>query len=50
VRTTTGPAILVSGIKPHANTRVALIPEDVVYVQQPDYWTTSSSGAAIPVR
>ena len=38
VRTKTGPAILVSGIKPYANTRVALIPEDVVYIQQPDYW------------
>ncbi len=38
VRTVTGPAIFVSGIKPHADTRVALLPEDVVYFQQPDYW------------
>ena len=38
VRTTSGPAIQVSGIKPHADTKVALVAEDVVYVQQPDYW------------
>jgi hypothetical protein len=38
VRTTHGPAILASGLKPHADTRVALVPEDVVFVQAPDYW------------
>ena len=38
VRTTSGPAIQVSGIKPHADTKVALVAEDVAYVQQPDYW------------
>src|SRR4051794_32360616 len=38
VRTTSGPALLVSGTKPHATTRVALVPEDVVYIQAPDYW------------
>jgi hypothetical protein len=44
VRTVTGPAIMVTGIKPYDNTRVALVPEDVVYVQQPDYWNYSILG------
>lgn len=39
VRTIHGPAIKVTGIKPYDNTRVALVPENVAYVQQPDYWT-----------
>jgi hypothetical protein len=44
VRTTNGPAVQVSGIKPHTDTKVALIPEDVVYVQAPDYWNYSIQG------
>ena len=44
VRTTDGPAILVSGLKPYDTTRVALLAEDVVYVQQPDYWNYSIVG------
>ena len=44
VRTTNGPAVQVSGIKPHADTKVALIPEDVVYVQVPDYWNYTIQG------
>jgi hypothetical protein len=36
--TEAGPAIRVRGLKPSATTRVDLIPEDVVYVHQPDYW------------
>lgn len=38
VRTTSGPAILVTGVKPHADTVLRLEPEDVDYVQPPDYW------------
>ena len=48
VRTTNGPAILVSGIKPHDDTRVVLLAEDVDYVQAPDTGTTASSAAAAP--
>lgn len=44
VRTTSGPAIEVSGVKPHADTIVALVPEDVVYVKAPDYWNYSILG------
>jgi hypothetical protein len=44
VRTTHGPAVQVSGIKPYADTKVALIPDDVVYVQAPDYWNYSIQG------
>ena len=44
VRTAAGPAVQVSGVKPHADTDVALIPEDVVYVQPPDYWNYSIQG------
>jgi hypothetical protein len=44
VRTTDGPAIQVSGIKPAADTIVALVPEDVVYIQPPDYWNYSIQG------
>jgi len=38
VRTTTGPGLMVKGIKPHMDTRVHLVPEDVVYIRQPDFW------------
>jgi hypothetical protein len=38
VRTVSGPAIQVTGVKPHADTRLLLEAEQVVYVQQPDYW------------
>lgn len=38
VRTTNGPAVQVSGVKPHHDTRVVLVPEDVDYVKAPDYW------------
>ena len=38
VRTTHGPAVQVKGIKPYHDTRVVLVPEDVDYVQAPDYW------------
>jgi hypothetical protein len=37
VRTTHGPAILVTGVKPQG-TKLLLEAEDVVYVQQPNYW------------
>jgi hypothetical protein len=38
VRTVHGPAIQVTGVKPHADTVLFLEAEDVVYIQQPDYW------------
>jgi hypothetical protein len=38
VRTTSGPAMLVSGITAGPSVDLRLIPEDVVFVQQPDYW------------
>jgi hypothetical protein len=38
VRTVNGPAFRVTGIKPYHDTLVALVPEDVDYVQAPDYW------------
>jgi hypothetical protein len=38
VRTTNGPVILVTGLKSHADSRLQLDAEDVVFVQQPDYW------------
>ncbi len=44
VRTTAGPAIQVSGTKPAADTTVALVAEDVAYVQPPDYWNYSILG------
>jgi hypothetical protein len=44
VRTTSGPAVQVSGIKPAPDTVVALVPEDVAYVQPPDYWNYSILG------
>ena len=52
VRTTNGPAILVSGIKPHDDTRVVLLAEDVDYVQAPAYWNYSivGCGGTGPVR
>jgi hypothetical protein len=33
------PALAITGVKPHADASVRLVPEDVVYVIQPDYWT-----------
>jgi hypothetical protein len=38
VKTVDGPAILITGIKTHADSRLQLDAEDVVFVQQPDYW------------
>ena len=38
VRTTSGPAIQVTGIKSHADSQLQLDAEDVVFIQQPDYW------------
>ena len=38
VRTVNGPAVRVTGIKPYHDTRVVLVPENVDYVQAPDYW------------
>jgi hypothetical protein len=38
VKTVDGPAILVTGIKLHTNSQLRLDPEDVVFVQQPDYF------------
>jgi hypothetical protein len=38
VRTVNGPALRVTGIKPYHDTRVVLVPENVDYVQAPDYW------------
>ncbi len=39
VRTTSGPGLLVKGVKAHADTRVHLVAEDVDFIQPPDYWT-----------
>jgi hypothetical protein len=38
VRTVDGPAVRVTGIKPYHDTSVVLVPENVDYVQAPDYW------------
>jgi len=38
VRTVNGPAVQVTGVKPYLDTRVVLVPEDVEFVQPPDYW------------
>lgn len=38
VRTVNGPAIQVTGVKPHADTVLFLEAEQVDYVIQPDYW------------
>jgi hypothetical protein len=38
VRTVTGPAILVQGIAPGPNVKLHLVPEDVVFIRQPEYW------------
>jgi hypothetical protein len=38
VRTVSGPAIQVTGVKPHADTVLFLEAEQVDFVQQPDYW------------
>lgn len=52
VRTVHGPAIQVKGVKPQADTKLFLVAEDVVYVQQPDYWNyfvvgCSGTGATV---
>jgi hypothetical protein len=39
VRTVNGPALQIQGVKPHADTRVHLVAEDVAYVIAPEYWT-----------
>jgi hypothetical protein len=44
VRTVYGPGILVRGVKPHADTKVLLEAEDVVYIRQPDYWNYFAVG------
>jgi hypothetical protein len=51
VRTTSGPGIQVSGVKPHADTFLLLEAEDVDYVQAPDYWnyTVVGCGGSGPV-
>jgi hypothetical protein len=38
VRTTSGPAILVHGVAAGPNVNLFLVPEDVVYIRQPEYW------------
>jgi hypothetical protein len=51
VRTTSGPAILVTGLKPHADSRLRLEAEQIDYVRQPDYWnyTVVGCGGTGPV-
>jgi len=39
VRTTHGPGILVRGIAPSANVSLHLVPDEVVFIRQPEYWT-----------
>jgi len=54
VRTVHGPALQVKGLMPQSNMKLHLIPEDVVYVQQPDYWNYfvvgCSDGIGLPVK
>ena len=38
VETADGPAILVTGIKAHTNSKLLLEPEDIDFVKQPDYF------------
>jgi len=38
VQTTEGPVILVRGVASNYNPRLQLVPEDVVFIQQPDYF------------
>lgn len=38
VKTGNGPVILVTGTKTHADSKLRLDPEDVVFIQQPDYF------------
>lgn len=38
VKTVDGPAILVTGVKAHADSRLRLDAEDVIFVQPPEYW------------
>jgi hypothetical protein len=38
VRTVNGPAILVRGVAAGPNVDLHLVPEDVVFVRQPEYW------------
>jgi hypothetical protein len=54
VRTVHGPALQVKGLMPSSNTKLHLIPEDIVYVQQPDYWNWfvvgCTDGIGLPVK
>jgi len=54
VKTIHGPAIQVKGLMPQSNMTLHLIPEDVVFVQQPDYWNYfvvgCSDGIGLPVK
>jgi hypothetical protein len=54
VKTIHGPAIQVKGLMPQSNMTLHLIPEDIVYVQQPDYWNYfvvgCSDGIGLPVK
>jgi hypothetical protein len=38
VRTVYGPAILVRGVAAGPNVDLHLVPEDVVFIRQPEYW------------
>jgi hypothetical protein len=51
VRTTSGPGILVHGVAPAPNLSLHLVPEDVVYIRQPEYWRyfVTACGPANPV-
>jgi hypothetical protein len=44
VHTTSGPAIQVSGVMPHADSQLRLEAEQVDFVQQPDYWNYTAVG------
>lgn len=54
VKTVNGPALQVKGLMPQSNMTLHLIPEDIVFVQQPDYWNYfvvgCSDGIGIPVK
>ena len=44
VRTVYGPAIEVQGVATHAGLTLRLVPDDVVFIQQPDYFPYSVLG------
>ena len=54
VRTVHGPALQVKGLMPQSNMELHLVAEDVVYVQQPDYWNYfvvgCADGIGLPVK